>query len=184
MPDFGLASIIGIAIPLFIITMASQNIPGMAVLHANGYRLAPGPVFTTSGLFSALSALFGGHAVNLAALTAAMIAGEEAHPDPRRRYWAALVSGGANMIVALLSGLVILFVTAAPPILIQAVAGLALIGAFAGAANNALSDADARVPAAITFLVSASGITLLGIGGAFWGLVAGGGLYLLIRAKS
>jgi benzoate membrane transport protein len=166
-PEFGLASIIGLSVPLFIITMAGQNIPGIAVLHANGYKPEPGPIFAASGLFSALSAPFGGHAVNLAALTAAMVAGEEAHPDPRRRYWAALVSGGANMIVALFSGLVILFVTAAPPILIQAVAGLALIGAFAGAANNALSEPDARVPAAITFLVSASGITLLGIGGAF-----------------
>ncbi|MEM8876468.1 MAG: benzoate/H(+) symporter BenE family transporter [Pseudomonadota bacterium] len=183
-PEFALASVIGIAIPLFIITMASQNIPGMAVLHANGYRPAPGPIFAMSGLFSALSAPFGGHAVNLAAITAAMVASEEGHPDPRRRYWAAVVSGGANIVVALFSGLVILFVTAAPPILIQAVAGLALIGAFAGAAHNALSDAEARVPAAITFLASASGITILGIGGAFWGLLAGGVLYLLMRAKS
>lgn len=173
-PAFTLPSLVSIALPLFIVTMASQNIPGIAVLKVNHYDPNPGPLFATTGLFSLLSAPFGGHAVNLAAITAAMCAGEDAHPDPKKRYWAAIIGGVGYVILGLLAGAVTAFVSLAPPILIQAVAGLALIGAFSGSALAAFKDAETREAAAVTFLITASGVSFGGISGAFWGLVAGG----------
>lgn len=173
-PEFHLASIVSLGLPLFIVTMASQNIPGIAVLKVNHYEPNPGPLFATTGLFSLFSAPFGGHAVNLAAITAAMCAGEDAHPDPKRRYWAAIIAGAGYVIFGLLAGAVTGFVALAPPVLIQAVAGLALIGAFSGSAFAALKEPESREAAAITFIVTASGVTFGGISGAFWGLLAGG----------
>lgn len=184
MPVFNLAAVIGIALPLFIVTMASQNITGIAVLNANGYRPAPGPLFTSTGIFGLLAAPFGGHAVNLAAITAALCAGEDAHPDPTRRYWAAVVAGIAYVILGLLAGVTVAFISASPPVLIEAVAGLALIGAFGSALMGAVSAPQDREAAVLTFLVTASGITYFGISGAFWGLIAGGALLALIRWKN
>ncbi len=180
-PRFVPAALLGIALPLFIVTMASQNIPGMAVLHANGFRPAPGPLFRTTGLFGLLGAPFGSHAVNLAAITAAMCAGPEAHPDPQRRYWAATVAGLTYVVFGLLAGVVTAAATAAPPLLIEAVAGLALLGAFAAALMAALGDPSSREAAVICFLVTGSGVTFLGIGGAAWGLIAGGAVLALGR---
>ncbi len=181
-PTFNLASLVSIGLPLFIVTMASQNIPGIAVLKVNGYEPSPGPLFATTGVFSLLSAPFGGHAVNLAAITAAMCAGEDAHRDPARRYWSALISGVCYvLILGPFAATVTAFVSLAPPILIQAVAGLALVGAFAGSAMAAFKDQDNREAAAITFLVTASGISFAGISGAFWGLLAGGLMLALAR---
>ncbi|WP_320198459.1 benzoate/H(+) symporter BenE family transporter [Agrobacterium sp. rho-13.3] len=174
MPVFNLQALISIALPLFIVTMASQNIPGIAVLKVNNYDPQPGQLFATTGLFSLLAAPFGGHAVNLAAITAAMCAGEDAHPDPKRRYWAVIVSGVGYVIFGLLAGVVTAFVALAPPILIQAVAGLALVGAFSGSAVAAFKEPDTREAAAITFLITASGLSFGGISGAFWGLIGGG----------
>ncbi|MDR6757726.1 benzoate membrane transport protein [Mycoplana sp. BE70] len=185
-PDFNLAGLVSIALPLFIVTMASQNIPGIAVLKVNHYEPTPGPLFAVTGLFSILSAPFGGHAVNLAAITAAMCAGEDAHPDPRRRYWAAVNAGMFYIVFGLLAGAVTAFVSLAPPILIQAVAGLALINALAGSAMNAFKEPETREAAALTFLTTASGVSFGGISGAFWGLVAGGlmlGLNRLVVAR-
>lgn len=181
-PVFNLAALVSIALPLFIVTMASQNIPGIAVLKVNHYEPKPGPLFAVTGFFSLLSAPFGGHAVNLAAITAAMCAGEDAHPDPKRRYWAALISGVGYIVLGLLAGAVTAFVALAPPILIQAVAGLALVGAFSSSAMSAFKEVEAREAAAITFLVTASGVSLAGVSGAFWGLVAGGLMLLLQNA--
>ncbi|HUH49382.1 MAG TPA: benzoate/H(+) symporter BenE family transporter [Mycoplana sp.] len=180
-PAFNLAGLVSIALPLFIVTMASQNIPGIAVLKVNHYEPTPGPLFAVTGLFSILSAPFGGHAVNLAAITAAMCAGEDAHPDPRRRYWAAINAGVFYVIFGLLAGAVTAFVGLAPPILIQAVAGLALINALAGSAMNAFKEPETREAAALTFLTTASGVSFGGISGAFWGLVAGGLMLGLTR---
>lgn len=180
-PSFSMAAIVGIGLPLFIVTMASQNIPGIAVLNANGYRPEPGPLFRMTGVFSLAAAPFGGHAVNLAAITAALCAGEDAHPDPGRRYWASVVAGGFFLLFGLLAGAVTAFVSASPPILIQAVAGLALLGAFGSSLMGAMSDPEDREAAVVTFIVTASGLTFLGISGAFWGLVAGGGLRALGR---
>ncbi|WP_374468157.1 benzoate/H(+) symporter BenE family transporter [Ferrovibrio sp.] len=181
MPAFSPSAMLGIALPLFIVTMASQNIPGIAVLQANGYKPDPTPLFRATGLFSLAAAPFGGHAVNLAAITAAICAGPEAHPDPNRRWVAALVAGIFYVVFGLLATAATAVFSAAPPLLIQAVAGLALLGAFASSLVAALSDAESREAAAITFIVAASGLTLFGIGGAFWGLIAGGAMLALAR---
>lgn len=180
-PTFSFAAVIGIALPLFIVTMASQNIPGIAVLNVNGYRPDPSPLFRTTGVFSLLSAPFGGHAVNLAAITAALCAGEDAHPDPTRRYWAAIVAGLLYIVFGLLAGAATAFISASPPILIEAVAGLALLGAFGSALMGAVSAPEGREAAVVTFIVTASGLAFLGISGAFWGLVAGGAMLALQR---
>lgn len=184
-PAFSLDALIGVGIPLFLITMASQNIAGAAVIGSFGYptRLA-GRWIATSGAFTLLAAPFGGHAVNLAALTAAMCAGEDAHPDRDRRYWAAASNGVALIIMGLASGALIGFVALGPVILIKAVAGLALIGAFTGAAFAAFEHQAQRASSAVTFLFAASGISLLGITGAFWGLVAGVAMYWLEQRRA
>ena len=181
MPVLTIPAVIGIALPLFIVTMASQNIPGMAVLNANGYRPAPGPLFTGTGLFSLAAAPFGAHAVNLAAITAALCAGPDAHTDPKKRWIAAVIAGAGYVVFGLFAGLAAAFVSAAPPVLIQAVAGLALLGSFANALLAALSNAQDREAATITFLVAGSGLAFLGVGAAFWGLLAGLALRALQR---
>lgn len=183
-PVFNLQALISIAIPLFIVTMASQNIPGIAVLKVNHYEPNPSELFSVTGLYSLYAAPFGGHGVNLAAITAAMCAGEDAHKDPKRRYWASLITGIGYVIFGLLVGVVTTFVSLAPPILIQAVAGLALVGAFSGSAVNAFKEAETREAAAITFLITASGISFGGISGAFWGLLAGGLMMAMSRVIS
>lgn len=183
-PAFSPAAAIGIALPLFIVTMASQNVPGMAVLNANGYRPELSPLLRATGVGTMLAAPFGGHAVNLAAITAAICANPEAHPEPRRRYWAAVVAGLAYMALGLTAGAATTFMSISPPVLVEAVAGLALLGALGASLQNALADADRREAALVTFLVAASGLTILGIGGAFWGLLAGGALLLLARWRS
>ncbi len=182
-PEFSIAGLLNIAIPLFIVTMASQNIPGIAVMTSNGFQAKPRLWFTATGIFSVLATPFGGHAVNLAAITAAMCAGEDAHADPDRRYWAAIVAGLGYIIFGLLAGIVTAFVSIAPAILIQAVAGLALISAFSGATVAAFKDPGTREAAAVTFLASASGSSVAGISGAFWGLIAGGAIMFIKRTK-
>ena len=180
-PRFELQALVGIALPLFVVTMASQNVPGIAVQRAHGYAPAAGPLIANTGLFALLSAPFGALGVNLAALTAAMCAGEDAHPDPARRYWAAIVAGIAYVAIGLLVGVVALFVTLIPPILVEAIAGLALLGAFTAAAVAAFSDVAEREASAVAFLFAASGLAFLGVGGAFWGLLAGGAMLALAR---
>ncbi len=181
MPEFTWHGFISVALPLYIVTMASQNIPGIAILKAHGYEPSPGALFTSTGVFSGICAIFGGVPVNMAAITAAMCASEDAHPDPARRYWASLVGGAAYIVLGLIAGGIIAFVSMAPPILLQAVAGLGLIGAFTNAAYAAWREPETREAAAITFLVTASGATFGGISGAFWGLVAGGVMMGLSR---
>lgn len=182
-PSVSVAGTLGIALPLFIVTMASQNIPGIAVMQSNGYAVTPGPWFAVTGFFSLLAAPFGGHAVNMAAITAAMCAGEDAHRDPKRRYWAAVVAGMGYVALGLLSGAVTAFVALAPGVLVQAVAGLALIPAFSGAMVAAFERTETRDAAAVTFLAAASGLSLYGISGAFWGLLAGGAVMGLRRIR-
>ena len=180
-PVFSLASVIGLAIPLFIVTMASQNIPGTAILNLNGYHPDASRVFSVTGILSLLAAPFGSVAVNLAAITAAITSGPDAHPDPTRRYCAVMVTGVGYMVIGLLAGAATSFIAAAPPLLIEAVAGLALLGAFGGALMGAVADPAEREAAIITFLVAATGVSWFGIGGAFWGLVAGSGMHLLMK---
>jgi benzoate membrane transport protein len=172
-PVFHIAAALGLGVPLFLVTMASQNIPGMAVLHLNGYRPPASPLFVLTGVFTVLGAPFGGHAVNLAAITAALCAGPDAHPDPAKRYWAAVVAGLGYIVFGLLAGAATAFIAASPPILIEAVAGLALLGAFGSALLGAVSATEGREAALVTFLVTASGQGFFGVSGAFWGLLAG-----------
>jgi benzoate membrane transport protein len=183
-PVFTVAAVLGLGVPLFLVTMASQNIPGMAVLHLNGYRPPASPLFVTTGVFSLLGAPFGGHAVNLAAITAALCAGPDAHPDPAQRYWAAVVAGMTYVMLGLLAGAATAFIAASPPVLIEAVAGLALLGAFGSALLGAVSVVEGREAALVTFLVTASGQGFLGVSGAFWGLLAGGTMLVLARARA
>jgi benzoate membrane transport protein len=183
-PAFSVSAVTGIALPLFIVTMASQNIPGLAVLSANGYRPEAGPLFATTGLFSLAGAPLGGHAVNLAAITAALCAGEGAGPDPARRWVAAVVAGAVYVVFGLLAGAVTAFVASAPPVLIQAVAGLALLGPFGGAMLGAVHAPQGREAALVCFVVTASGVAFMGIGGAFWGLLAGGAMMMLARWRA
>ncbi|WP_375567945.1 benzoate/H(+) symporter BenE family transporter [Ahrensia marina] len=183
-PTFSLSALFGMALPLFIVTMASQNVPGLAVLKANGYVTKTGPLLTATGIFSFLSAPFAGISSNLAAITAAMLAGEEAGPDSDKRYWGTVVCGVAYCLFGLFAGVVIAFVSLAPSILIEAVAGLALISAFGAASLNAFKVEEERPAAAVTFLAAASGMTILGISGAFWGLIAGGIILALAKRKS
>ncbi len=180
-PSFSFAAVLGIALPLFIVTTASQNVPGIAVLKANGYTPKTGSMLTVTGFFSLLSAPFGGVATNLAAITAAMLAGDDAGPDRDTRYMGAVVCGIAYCLFGLFAGVTIAFVSLAPSILIEAVAGLALISAFSAAAVNAFKVEEDRPAAAVTFLAAASGISVLGVSGAFWGLLAGGLMLLLAR---
>jgi benzoate membrane transport protein len=183
-PSFSFAALTGMALPLFIVTMASQNIPGLAVLAVNGYRPEPGPLFATTGFFSVIAAPFGALAVNLAAITAALCAGETAGPDPARRWVAAVVAGATYIVFGLMAGVVTAFVAAAPPVLIQAVAGLALLGPLGGAMLGAVHAPQGREAALVCFVVTASGVAFLGIGGAFWGLLAGGAMMLLARWRA
>ncbi|MGR3913599.1 MAG: benzoate/H(+) symporter BenE family transporter [Gammaproteobacteria bacterium] len=183
-PIFTAAGFAGIALPLFVITMASQNIAGIATLRSFGYRPQPGALFAQSGAFGLAAAPFGGHAVNLAAITTALCAGEDAHPDPARRYWASVAAGVGCIVFGLCAGAVVAFMRIAPPLLIEALAGLALFGALGGALLAAMSAPRGREAALITFLITASGVSFFGISGAFWGLLAGGAMYACASWKS
>lgn len=183
MPEFTLTSAVGIALPLFVVTMASQNIPGLTILRIHGYLPAPRLLFASTGAFSAVAAFFGGHAVNLAAVTATLCAGEDAGRDPARRYWSGTVSGLAYVVFGLGAGLVTAFASLSP-LLIQSVAGLALVGALSSAVHGAMAAAEDREAATLCFLITASGTAFFGISAAFWGLVAGGVVLLLTRAAA
>ena len=184
MPVFTLDALVKVALPLFVITMASQNLTGIAVKRANGYEVDARAPLVLTGAASAMIALFGSLTVNLAAITAALAAGPEAHPDPRKRWVAPVAAGVTYFALALLATLAAAFIAASPPILIQAVAGLALLPSLASALAGGLAADETRLPAIVTFVTTASGITLLGIGGAFWGLIAGIGLMLVLRLRS
>jgi benzoate membrane transport protein len=172
-PAFSTGALIGLAVPLYLVTMASQNLPGAAVLATYGYQAPLRPVLLSTGAATALGAPFGGFSVNLAAITAALAAGPEAHPSPARRWIASVTAGGVYLLFGLCAGSATLLLAAAPPLLIEAVAGLALLGALAGALSSALADPERREAAMVTFAVSASAVTVAGISAPFWGLLAG-----------
>ncbi|SDS62299.1 benzoate membrane transport protein [Microterricola viridarii] len=173
-PVFEPAVIVSLGIPLFIVTMAGQNVPGFAVLSTFGYTVAPRTALLSTGLASAGAALFGGHVINLAAITAALMASPEAHPERSRRWVATVSSGFVYLALGVGAGVAAALVAAAPPVIIIAVAGLALLGALVTAVSNALEVAEQRISAIATFLVTASGVAIAGIGSAFWGLLVGG----------
>lgn len=184
MPELTLAAVVGIALPLFILTMASQNVAGIAVLKSFGYTPKAGPLISFTGMVAFLSAPFGSPGVNMAAITAALCAGPEAHPDPDRRYWSAIIAGIGYTVMGLGAAIAVAVMAVAPPAVIAAVAGLALIGALTGSLAVSVSQPSGREAALTTILITASGVSFFGIGAAFWGLVAGAVLYALDTRKS
>ncbi|SDP48946.1 benzoate membrane transport protein [Nakamurella panacisegetis] len=181
-PSWEPATVVAIALPLFLVTMTSQNIPGMAVLASFGYRPRLAPPLLYTGGATVVGAFAGAHAINLAAISAALAAGPTAHPDPERRWVAGVTCGAVYLVLGPASALVAAVAQAAPAGIMAAIAGLALIGTFASAAGSALADGGHREAAAVTFLVAASGVAFGGIGAAFWGLLAGS-VYLLVMRR-
>jgi benzoate membrane transport protein len=184
MPQFSIGAIIGVALPLFVVTMASQNVPGVATMRASGYTVPISPLIGWTGVATLVLAPFGAFALNLAAITAAICMGREAHEDPAKRYVAAIAAGGFYILVGLFGATVAAVFAAFPQELVLAIAGLALLGTIGNGLAIALTDSQAREPALITFLVTASGVTLFGIGSAFWGLVAGTLAIAILQGKS
>lgn len=183
MPAFSIASIVSIGIPLFVVAMASQNVPGIAVLRADGYQTPSSPLIATTGLASLLLAPFGSHGVNLAAITAAICTGPEAHEDRAKRYTAAVWCGTFYLIAGIFGATIAALFAALPKALVVSVAALALFGSIMSGLANAMQDAKQREAALVTFMVTASGLTLLSIGSAFWGLVAGIVTQVILNAR-
>jgi benzoate membrane transport protein len=177
-PAFTGAGLLSLALPLYVVTMAGQNVPGVAIMASYGYQVPWRETMTVTGIGTAAGALGGGHAINLAAITASMAASPDADPDPGRRWIASWTAGWAYLVFALISAALTTFLSAAPADVTGAVAGLALLATLSASLSGALSAVDGREAAAITFVVAASGLTFLGIGAAFWALAAG----LLVRA--
>ena len=182
-PALSLASLFGIALPLFIVTMTSQNVPGVAVIRASGYQVPISPVIGWTGVVNAVLAPFGAFALNLAAITAAICMGREAHHDPDRRYVAAICAGLFYVLIGLFGATVAALFTAFPKELVMAIAGIALLGTIGNSLAAALREENEREPALIAFLVTASGVSFAGIGAAFWGLLAGALTLLIWRHK-
>ncbi|WP_200957279.1 benzoate/H(+) symporter BenE family transporter [Lysobacter sp. Root690] len=173
-PKFSLAAVIGVAIPLFVVTMASQNIPGIAILRAHGYQDTPvSPLIGWTGLVTLVLAPFGAFALNLAAITAAICMGSDAHEDSRRRYVAAVAAGVFYLLTGLFGATVAALFAAFPKELVLAIAGIALLTTIGNGLAAAVHDPQEREPALITFLVTASGVSAFQIGSVFWGMVAG-----------
>jgi benzoate membrane transport protein len=182
-PEFSWSTIISVALPLFVVTMASQNVPGVAAIRAGGYETPISPVIATTGVVTALLAPFGAYALNLAAITAAICMGPEAHPDKNKRYWAAVACGTIYLVVAFFGAAVALLLAALPKALVLALAGLALLGTMGNGMAAAVREESTREAALVTFLVTLSGVSLLSIGAAFWGIVAGT-ITLLVLKRS
>jgi benzoate membrane transport protein len=173
-PQFSVPVLLGVTVPLFLVTMASQNLPGVAVLRAAGYERAPvSRLLTIVGLATLLLAPFGVFALNLAAITAALCMGPEAHPDPARRWLAAAMAGVFYLTVAVFAGPIAAWFVSLPRELVVAIAGVALLPTIGRSMHAALLDVSQRDPALVTLLTTASGLTLAGIGSAFWGVVFG-----------
>ena len=181
-PRFTPGAVVGVALPLFVVTMASQNVPGVAVIRASGYTVPISPLIGWTGLANLALAPFGAFTVNLAAITAAICMGREAHEDPRRRYVAAVFAGIFYLIVGIFGATVVALLLAFPAELVAAIAGLALLATIGNGLASAVGSENQREPALVTFLVTASGIAPAGIGSAFWGLVAGVMTLAILRA--
>ena len=172
-PTFSFSATVSLALPLFIVTMASQNLPGVAAIRTAGYDLPLSKIITLTGAATLLLAPFGGFALNLSAITAAICMGQEAHPNPARRYTAAVTCGVIYIAIGLFGAIVTSLLVAVPKELIAAIAGLALLSTISGGLASALINEKHREAAIITFLVTLSGVVIAGIGSAFWGVVAG-----------
>ena len=172
-PHFTWSAIVSLALPLFVVTMASQNLPGVAVMRATGYQMPVSGLITMTGLATLVLAPFGAFALNFSAITAAICMGPEAHEDPHRRYTAAAACGAFYIFIGIFGAVVTGLLTAFPKELVVAIAGLALLGAIGNGLATALRDEPHREAALITFLVTLSGVVIAGVGSAFWGVVAG-----------
>ncbi|WP_091031808.1 benzoate/H(+) symporter BenE family transporter [Microbacterium oxydans] len=172
-PTFTVGALVGLALPLFIVTMASQNVPGIAIMRSFGYEVPWRPAMLVTGLGTALGATAGGHAINLAAISAALAASPDADPDPKRRWVAGVSTGVSYLVLGAFSAAFAALVVLAPAAVIPAVAGLALFAAFGSSVQQAIDDPGERIPAVVTFLVAASDIAVFGVSAAFWALVAG-----------
>jgi benzoate membrane transport protein len=181
-PRFSLAAMIGVALPLFVVTMASQNAPGVAAVRASGFVMPLSPVIGWTGITNLVLAPFGAFALNLAAITAAICLGREAHEDPARRYVAAVAAGVFYLLIGLFGATVGAVFAAFPKELVLVIAGLALFGTIGNGLAAALGNEREREPALVTFLVTASGVTWFSIGSAFWGLVGGVVTMLVLHA--
>ena len=182
-PSFSLASIFTIALPLYLVAMASQNIPGIAIMNSYGYRVPFRASLTTTGLGTVVASFLGGFVMNLAAITAALNANEQAHKDPSKR-WIASVSGGVvYWIFAIFTGVAVAFVYQTPRDLLLAASGLALLPTIVNAFNVMVETASERLPAVITFLIASSGIAFFSVGAAFWAILAGLAVIQLLKLK-
>lgn len=173
MPSFSVSAAVSLALPLFVVTMASQNLPGVAVIRASGYDLPISKLITMTGVATLVLAPFGGYALNLSAITAAICMGEEAHPDRNRRYTAAVSCGVIYVALGCFGAVIAGLLMAFPRELVVAIAGIALLGTIANGLLVAMRDEQYREAALITFLVTLSGVSIAGIGSAFWGVMAG-----------
>ncbi|WP_075656291.1 benzoate/H(+) symporter BenE family transporter [Pseudochrobactrum sp. B5] len=183
MPVFSLNALLSVALPLFLITLTGQYMPGMLVLRNDGFKTSANPIVTVTGLGSLIMAPFGSHAFNIAAITAAIATGREAHEDPRKRWVAGIAAGVFYVLVGVFGVTLAAVFMAFPSTFITTLAGLALLGTIGGSLAGALADPKTREAALITFLASAANINLLGIGGAFWGLVIGLVAYMLLNGQ-
>ncbi|WP_313275127.1 benzoate/H(+) symporter BenE family transporter [Stenotrophomonas sp.] len=183
MPVFTLNALLSVGLPLFLITLTGQYMPGMLVLRNDGFRTSANPIVAVTGLGSLLMAPFGAHGFNIAAITAAIATGREAHEDPAKRWIAGVAAGIGYIVVGIFGVTLAALFTALPPTFIATLAGLALLGTIGGSLATALGDARTREAALITFLAAAANITLLGIGGAFWGLVIGLAAHALLHGR-
>ncbi|CAG9215035.1 MULTISPECIES: benzoate/H(+) symporter BenE family transporter [Paraburkholderia] len=183
MPAFSVQAIVSIGIPLFVVAMASQNVPGIAVLRADGYNTPSSPLIATTGLASLVLAPFGSHGINLAAITAAICTGPHAHEDRNKRYMAAVWCGIFYLIAGTFGATIAALFAAFPQALVVSIAALALFGSIMSGLTNAMQNPSEREAALVTFMVTASGLTLLSIGAAFWGLVAGVLTQVILNAR-
>ncbi|WP_312224543.1 benzoate/H(+) symporter BenE family transporter [Stutzerimonas nitrititolerans] len=183
LPAFSLNALLSLALPLFLITLTGQYMPGMLVLRADGFRSSADPIVTVTGLGSLLMAPFGSHAFNLAAITAAICTGREAHEDPSKRWLAGIAAGVFYILVGVFGVTLAAVFMAFPATFITTLAGLALLGTIGGSLASAMADVKGREASLITFLAAAANITLLGIGGAFWGLVIGLMAYAVLNSR-
>jgi benzoate membrane transport protein len=172
-PSFSLGATISIGIPLSVVAMTSQNMPGVAVLRADGYQVPASPLITATGIASLLLAPFGSHGVNLAAISAAICTGPHAHEDPKKRYTAAMWCGIFYGLAGIFSATLAALFAALPKELVLSIAALALFGSIINGLTQAMSEPKEREAALVTFMVTASGLTLFSVGSAFWGIVAG-----------
>lgn len=183
MPEFSLNALLSVALPLFLITLTGQYMPGMLVLRNDGFKTSANPIVTVTGLGSLIMAPFGSHAFNVAAITAAIVTGREAHEDPSKRWIGGIAAGVFYVLVGVFGVTLAAVFMTFPATFITTLAGLALLGTIGGSLAGAMSDPASREASLITFLASAANISMLGIGGAFWGLVIGLFAYAVLNGK-